>query len=43
MKKPEAATTAQQAVDALLHSLGPEHPITKQLLPALHHILSGGD
>jgi tetratricopeptide (TPR) repeat protein len=41
-RKPEAATTAQQAMDALLNSLGAEHPITKQALPGLHRILAGG-
>ncbi|WNG62384.1 tetratricopeptide repeat protein [Archangium gephyra] len=43
LKKPEAATTAQQAMDALLDSLGPEHPITKEALPRLRQILAGNN
>ncbi len=41
LKKPEATTTAQQAMDALLGTLGPEHPITKHVLPGLRRILTG--
>ena len=42
LRRPEAATTARQAMDALLNTLGAEHPITKQALPGLHRILAGG-
>ena len=42
LSKPEAATTARQAMDALLGTLGPEHPITKTWLLELRHILEGG-
>ncbi|HLM46582.1 MAG TPA: hypothetical protein VK458_22120, partial [Myxococcaceae bacterium] len=42
VRKPEAATTARQAMDALLNTLGAEHPITKQALPELRRILAGG-
>jgi hypothetical protein len=41
LNRPEATTTARQAVDALLSSLGPEHPTTKQMLPGLRRILAG--
>ncbi len=40
--KPEAATTARQAMDALLNTLGAEHPITKQSLPELRRIVADG-
>ncbi|HEX5748047.1 MAG TPA: tetratricopeptide repeat protein [Archangium sp.] len=43
LKKPEAAITAQQAMDALLGALGPEHPITKEALPGLRQILAGNN
>ncbi|HEX8822770.1 MAG TPA: tetratricopeptide repeat protein [Archangium sp.] len=42
LKKPEAVTTARQAIDALRGSLGPEHPTTKEALPALQRIVAGG-
>ena len=42
LKKPDAVTTAQQAMDALLGTLGPEHPITKNALPRLQRIVAGG-
>jgi tetratricopeptide (TPR) repeat protein len=41
-KKPEASTTARQAMDALLNTLGAEHPITKQVLPELQRIVADG-
>ncbi len=41
LKKSEAVTTAQQAIEAFLQSLGPEHPITKDHLPGLRDIVSG--
>jgi tetratricopeptide (TPR) repeat protein len=40
LRKPEAVTTAQEAMDALLGSLGSEHPITKDALPGLQRILA---
>lgn len=43
LKKPEAVMTARQAMDALLHALGEEHPITKNALPGLHRIIAGGE
>jgi tetratricopeptide (TPR) repeat protein len=42
LRKPEAVTTAQEAMNALLGSLGAEHPITKDALPGLQRILAGG-
>jgi tetratricopeptide (TPR) repeat protein len=41
-RKPEAPTTARQAMDSLLNTLGAEHPITKQALPELRRILADG-
>ncbi|EPX60999.1 hypothetical protein D187_001651 [Cystobacter fuscus DSM 2262] len=43
LRKPEAVTTAHQAMEALLHSLGEEHPITKNSLPGLRRIIAGGE
>jgi hypothetical protein len=41
LKKTEAVATAQQAVEAFLKSLGPEHPLAKEALPELNLILEG--
>jgi len=41
LKKPEAVTTARQAMDSLLGALGPEHPLTKEALPRLRQLLAG--
>ncbi|QRK11435.1 tetratricopeptide repeat protein [Archangium violaceum] len=41
LKKPEAITTARQAMDSLLGALGAEHPITQAALPGLRLILAG--
>jgi tetratricopeptide (TPR) repeat protein len=42
LKKPEAATTASRALEALLMSLGPAHPTTKEVAPFLLFIANGG-
>jgi tetratricopeptide (TPR) repeat protein len=39
--KPEAALTAQMAIDALVHCLGATHPMVKSLLPGLRAIAFG--
>lgn len=41
LKKAQAVVTAQQAMEAFLKSLGPEHPLTKEALPELNLILEG--
>jgi len=38
--KPEAAATARRAIDSLLDSLGPDHPVVKARLLSLNQILS---